>query len=126
LPQRKGEVLMATKPATFYQIRMTLVDGGPPTRRRFLVPSAIYLPRLSGVLQYAMGWLYLQLHHFVAGNFRFGQLDCDSDSNLLDEKRVKLDRLLKQESDSILYEYDFGDGWKRKIVLELEKVLSFE
>jgi hypothetical protein len=119
---------MATKSAEFYQIRMTLVDGGPPTWRRFLVPSSIYLPRLSGVLQYAMGWLYLQLHHFVAGNFRFGQLDPDSavDPGLIDEKRVKLDRLLKRESDSILYEYDFGDGWKRKIVLELEKVLSFE
>jgi hypothetical protein len=31
---------------------------------------------------------------------------------------------LKNEGDSILYEYDFGDGWEHKITLE--KVLSFE
>jgi hypothetical protein len=120
---------MATQSAeSVYQIRMTLMDGKASSWRRFLVPSSISLPRLNGVLQYAMGWLYLRLHHFVAGGCRFGELDFSSgaDADLIDEKRVKLDCLLKRESDAILFEYDFGDGWRRKCVLELEKVLSFE
>jgi hypothetical protein len=107
---------------------MTLMDEVAPTRRRLLVPSSIYLSRLSGVLQYAMGWLYLRLHQFVADGRRFGELapETSSESGLHDERRVKLERLLNRENDSILYEYDFGDGERRKIAIELEKVLSWE
>jgi Plasmid pRiA4b ORF-3-like protein len=35
-----------------------------------------------------------------------------------DEDDFQLSDLLKKEKDSILYEYDFGDSWEHKIVLE--------
>jgi hypothetical protein len=40
------------------------------------------------------------------------------------EARVKLNSLLQREKDSVIYEYDFGDSWEHKIVLE--KILPFD
>jgi hypothetical protein len=40
-----------------------------------------------------------------------------------DEDKYKLDQLLKSEKDTIIYEYDFGDGWEHKVLLE--KILHF-
>ena len=37
---------------------------------------------------------------------------------------IKLNKLFCAEHDAILYEYDFGDGWEHKIVLE--KIHPFE
>jgi hypothetical protein len=41
-----------------------------------------------------------------------------------DERKYKLSDLLREEKDSLIYEYDFGDSWRHKITLE--KILSFE
>ena len=35
-----------------------------------------------------------------------------------DETKYKLSQLLKKEKDSLIYEYDFGDSWEHKILLE--------
>jgi hypothetical protein len=37
---------------------------------------------------------------------------------LHDVLRVRLDQVLIRERDSMIYEYDFGDSWTHKIVLE--------
>ncbi len=41
-----------------------------------------------------------------------------------DENKYKLSQLLMQERDSLMYEYDFGDGWEHKIILE--KILAHQ
>ena len=40
------------------------------------------------------------------------------------EARVKLDKLLHNEKDSLVYAYDFGDGWEHQVLLE--KILHFD
>lgn len=32
--------------------------------------------------------------------------------------KIKISKLLKNEKDALIYEYDFGDGWEHRIVLE--------
>ena len=116
---------MATKSLQqIYQIKVTLNGSKPPIWRRLLVPSSITLSKLHDVLQIAMGWTDSHLHQFVAGGRFYGQPDPDFDFDVINEKSVRLDRLLKKEKDSITYEYDFGDGWEHKI--QLEKALPFD
>ena len=40
-----------------------------------------------------------------------------------DEQDFRLQQLLKAEKDSLVYLYDFGDGWEH--IVELEKILPF-
>ena len=104
-----------------YQIKVTLLDSQPPIWRRLLVPSTITLDKLHHILQKAMGWTDSHLHQFRVGNQYFGALDMDSSGDMEDmedEALVKLNEVLRAEKDVIVYEYDFGDDWHHKIVLE--------
>ncbi len=49
-----------------------------------------------------------------------GTLDMECE----DENKYKLSQLMKNERDSLTYEYDFGDSWEHKIILE--KILSYD
>ena len=42
----------------------------------------------------------------------------DEADDVLDDGDVYLDAVLKAEGDWMLYEYDFGDGWRHEIVVE--------
>ena len=108
--------------AMMYQLKVTLKGARPPIWRRLLVPSSFSLGDLHGVLQVAMGWMDSHLHGFVARGAVYGQRDAEFESGTIDEKRVRLDEVLRAEKDAMVYEYDFGDGWEHKIVLE--KVLG--
>ena len=111
---------------SMYQLKVTLIGAKPPIWRRILVPSDMYLGKLHIVLQLAMGWTDSHLHQFVSDNTFFGIQDDDFslEMDVEDENKYKLNQLLKSEKDSIKYEYDFGDGWEHKIVLE--KILPME
>ncbi len=72
-----------------------------------------------------MGWTDSHLHQFFVGNETYGMPDPEfDDAEILDEKKFKLNQLLIHEKDSLIYEYDFGDGWEHKITLE--KILAFD
>jgi len=103
-----------------YQLKVTLNDATPPIWRRILVPSDIPLGKLHIVLQVAMGWTNSHLHQFVSGGTLYGIQDEEFslEMEVEDENRYKLDQLLRAEKEAIKYEYDFGDGWVHKIVLE--------
>lgn len=103
-----------------YQLKVTLKGSKPPIWRRILVPSDIRLDELHLVLQTAMGWLNCHLHQFIADNVIYGLADDDFalDFDVEDEARYRLSDLLRTEKHSLIYQYDFGDGWEHKVVLE--------
>ncbi len=107
-----------------YQIKVTLVDSKPPIWRRLLVPSSVKLDKFHQILQDAMGWTNSHLHQFRVGNQYFGVPDEESYGDVEDESLVKLNEVLRAEKDAMVYEYDFGDDWRHKIVLE--KVLPVD
>jgi len=77
----------------------------PPIWRRLLVPASTTFAGLHGVLQTAFGWTDDHLHRFSRGRAEMG------------DKRVIAEAFAKK-SDAVLYEYDFGDSWEVRLVLE--------
>ncbi len=115
---------MALKPTPkIYQLKITLIGSKPPIWRRVLVRSDIMLPKFHCVLQAVMGWTDSHMHAFRAGEEYYGEPGEDMDY-MKNEASVKLDKLFHKEKDSLIYEYDFGDGWEHKV--SLEKILPFD
>lgn len=108
-----------------YQLKITLNGTKPPIWRRLLTPDSVSLEELHLAIQIAMGWTDSHLHQFVVGGICYGMPDPDwGDLEMKDERRFKLGQVMKREKDSIVYEYDFGDGWSHKITLE--EILPFD
>ncbi|MCS5422514.1 MULTISPECIES: plasmid pRiA4b ORF-3 family protein [Psychrilyobacter] len=113
---------------SIYQLKIELKGAKPPIWRRVLVPSNIRLDKLHEVIQESMGWFNYHLHHFYDGK-KYYQIPLEEDDGFwgdssLDERKYKLYQLLKKEKQKLTYEYDFGDGWEHKIILE--KILPFD
>lgn len=70
------------------------------------------------ILQVSMGWTNSHLHQFVADGKTYGTLDPEIGNDILDEYRASLRTILKKPGDSLVYLYDFGDGWEHDILLE--------
>ena len=104
--------------AMIYQIKVSLNGVRPPIWRRLLVPGSISLKELHDVLQVAVGWTDSHLHQFAARGTLYGQPDPGFGRGCVNEKGVRLDVVLQVEKDAMIYEYDFGDGWQHKVVLE--------
>jgi hypothetical protein len=103
---------------TVYKLKVTLKNTKPPVWRTFVVSSDITLPDLHKVLQSVMGWTNSHLHQFVINGKFYTAPEKDSFMDLIDYRGVKLSQVLSAEKESIVYEYDFGDGWEHKIILE--------
>jgi hypothetical protein len=106
------------KSKLLYQIKVTLVGSKPPIWRRLIVKNNIKLDQLHTVLQVAMGWFNCHLHQYRVGSSYIGIPDPDFDMDVVDERKVYLQDIITNPNDSFVYEYDFGDGWEHKIVLE--------
>jgi hypothetical protein len=105
---------------TTYELRVTLDGIDPPVRRTFTVPADIGLEQLHVVLQVAMGWTNSHLHEFRQGRRRFAPPDPAGDdfgAKVEDEAHYLLCELLKRPKQSLIYEYDFGDGWEHTVTL---------
>ena len=109
---------------SIYQIKISLIGVKPPIWRTVLVASNIDLEIFHGVIQLAMGWTDSHLHQFIANNVFYGIPDDDFELEMEDESKYKLSQLLSKEKDTLIYEYDFGDSWEHKILLE--KILPFD
>lgn len=107
-----------------YQLKIALIGSKPPIWRRILLADSTPLPVFHTVLQIAMGWEEAHLHQFKMGNTFYGVPDPDfTFVDVRDEAEYKLNQLLRQEKDALIYEYDFGDSWEHKVTLE--KILPF-
>ncbi len=108
-----------------YQLKITLKGAHPPIWRRFLIDSTMPLPAFHLTLQIVMGWENYHLHQFIADRKTYGIPDPEFDlPGTLDESQYRVNQLLRREKDSLIYEYDFGDGWEHKVLLE--KILSYD
>lgn len=65
-----------------------------------------------------MGWTNSHLHQFVKDKKFYSEPEEDSYSKFIDYRKIRLNQIVTKEKESFSYEYDFGDGWEHKIVLE--------
>ncbi|MGA1870906.1 MAG: plasmid pRiA4b ORF-3 family protein [bacterium] len=113
-----------SKGSNIYQLKITLKDSKPPIWRRLQVKSDITLSKLHQIFQVAMGWSNTHLHQFIIHGVEYGIPDPDYDTDIKDERYVKLGKLLVTEGEKFTYEYDFGDNWEHEILIE--KILPME
>jgi hypothetical protein len=99
-----------------YQFKITLEGIRPPIWRRILVPQDTTLDKLHFIIQKAMGWHDCHMHAFQVGYDTYGEPDPELD--MINEKRVKLSALALEAGDKFDYEYDFGDSWTHRILVE--------
>jgi hypothetical protein len=107
-----------------YQMKVTLEDISPPIWRRIQVTSATTLYRLHKILQVVMGWSESHLHQFIVDETHYGEPHPDYSFKMKNEKTVKLSQVVSGEKTKFYYEYDFGDSWYHKILIE--KILPLE
>jgi hypothetical protein len=101
-----------------YQLKVTLAGVRPAVWRRLQVPSSVLLNELHDILQIALGWTNSHLHQYEARGQLYGKPHPEFSLQVQNEARVRLDEVLVREKDAMLYEYDFGDSWTHRIVLE--------
>lgn len=105
-----------------YQLKVTLLGFRPPIWRTLQVESSLTLAQLHEVLQVAFEWWDEHLHQFSAGGLEYGVQEQGRLQEVLDELAYTVAEVLPRVKDTMVYEYDFGDDWRHKIVLE--KVLE--
>lgn len=108
---------------SIYELKVTLLGIRPPVWRRLQVASTDSLADLHVALQVVMGWANVHMHQFMKDDLHYGEPEEEFSQHVRDEAEYRLDQILKNEKDTLLYLYDFGDCWEHQIVLE--KILPF-
>ncbi len=109
-----------------YRVRVDLIGTEPPLWRRLELASDMLLDELHDVLQVAFGWTDSHLHRFSAGTSVYDRdteqylspFEVEEGEDGVPEHEVRLDELLVEVGDTLLYAYDFGDGWEHGVRLE--------
>ena len=100
-----------------YEIKVELKEIEPPIWRIVQVPSRTSLLRLHNILQRAMGWTDSHLHLFEIDGKRYGKPSTEWDIEVLDSRKMTLEKIFSGGRTSFLYEYDLGDSWRHEITL---------
>lgn len=108
------------EPQRVYQLRIELLDIEPAIWRTILVPETLALTQLDRLVQAAMGWTNSHLHAWAIDGRRYGVPDpeWDTPGEQLDERKFTVGGVLGEHVDEFVYDYDFGDGWEHRIVVE--------
>ncbi len=114
-------------------VRIDLSGAKPPIWRRVELPSTLRLDQVHDLAQALFGWTDSHLHRFALGDSVWGHdaelFLCPGD---LDEGEtggvpaatVRLDEVLSEVGDRLLYVYDFGDEWT--LTFHVEAVIKGE
>ncbi len=96
-------------------LRLDMPYIEPPVTRRIALPASMSLPALHSVIQTIMRWDDSHLHRFFTphGRAEFGPTYDDGPSG-----EVAVGALINKPGDELYYNYDFGDGWEVRIVVE--------
>lgn len=76
------------------------------------------------IIQTSMGWTNSHLHQFSTPDEKsytkyYPELEGDfAENDLIDYEGVVVSDLLKVPGESMVYQYDFGDGWDHELLLE--------
>jgi hypothetical protein len=116
---RRGDVVT-------YQVRIDLKGTRPPVWRRLELASDLFLDDLHEVIQVTFGWTDSHLHRFGSGSdfwsrdteYYLCPFDVEEGETGIPEDEVRLDEVLVEAGDKLLYNYDFGDDWEHAIKLE--------
>lgn len=113
-----------------YRVRIDLKGTTPPIWRRLELGSDMFLDEVHQVIQAAFGWTDSHLHRFAVGPsvwdksselylcpFDLDEGDEDDEGGI-GEQDVRLDEVLVQSGDKLLYVYDYGDDWEHVVRLE--------
>ncbi|MEJ7795958.1 MAG: plasmid pRiA4b ORF-3 family protein [Nocardioides sp.] len=124
--RRNPEIELPPAPAapSAYTIRVDLVGAKPPIWRRMVVRSDVTLDVVHRVLQASFGWWDYHLHRFSVGDpyaspyfTTPADLEQGEDEGTPEEV-ARLDQVLTEAGARLTYEYDFGDGWTHRLLLE--------
>jgi hypothetical protein len=108
-------------------VRVDLVGASPPVWRRLDLPSTLRLDELRGVLQAVFGWTDSHLHRFSLGDTAWDDRGehflCpydveEGENDGVPAGDVRLDEVLADPGDWVLYTYDYGDEWNHRLVVE--------
>jgi hypothetical protein len=64
-----------------------------------------------------MGWTNSHLYLFEVDGKQYGEPSTEWDIEVLDSRKVTLEKIFSGGRTSFLYEYDLGDGWRHEITL---------
>jgi hypothetical protein len=107
--------------SSIHRLKIALLSVKPQVWRRIEVESDVKLSRLSRILLAGMGWSECHMHQFVVGKACYGMLDPDITSDMsetIDETQFTLATIAPCVKDRFRLDYDFGDGWEHRIVVE--------
>ncbi|MCX7050251.1 MAG: plasmid pRiA4b ORF-3 family protein [Candidatus Sumerlaeota bacterium] len=116
----------APPPENVIQLKVTLEDTHPPVWRRVVVPDNYTLRLLHDVIQIAMGWENCHLHSFKIGDVSYTCKEGEEmeEMGMECEDNILLRDVISQPKQKFHYEYDFGDSWGHKILVE--EILPFQ
>jgi hypothetical protein len=115
--------------AVTYRVRVDLSGTRPPVWRRLELSSGLFLDEAHDVIQAAFGWTDSHLHRFGSGPSYYSKeteyylcpFEVEEGEPGIPEEQVRLDEVLQEPGETLLYGYDFGDDWQH--VIRLEAVL---
>jgi len=100
-----------------YELKVEIKEIEPAIWRVLQVPSSTSLLKFHRILQRAMGWTNSHLHLFEVDGKRYGKPSTEWDIEILDSRKMTLEKIFSGGRTSFLYEYDLGDSWMHEITL---------
>ena len=64
-----------------------------------------------------MGWKNYHLYLFEVGGKRYGEPSTEWDIEVLDSRKMTVEKIFSGGMKSFVYEYDLGDSWRHEITL---------
>ena len=111
-----------------YRFKIELMGIEPLIWRIIEVPSTYTFWDLHVAIQDSMGWLDYHLHSFrllpprkrkpILIGIPYDEFEDDFEEDTLAGWEIPVNQFLNEPGDEAVYEYDFGDGWCHKVMLE--------
>lgn len=109
-----------------FRLRVQLLDVYPPIWRQITIRCEATFWALHVALQNAMGWTDSHLHDFELPNadgeepvwIGMPDLEDEDEREILAELDARLDAWIHCEGEVLFYNYDYGDGWRHRVVVE--------